>query len=82
MEDTSSFVKAMEDTSADVFLPSVRCARSSDLATFEYAPRSWGMERERGHSGIVKKCQALRSLRTLSFLSSRFSSSLAISKAN
>ena len=25
----------MEDTSADVFLPSARCARSSDFATFE-----------------------------------------------
>ena len=40
MEDKSFFAKAMEDTSADVFLPSARCARSSDFAAFGHAPAS------------------------------------------
>jgi len=34
----SSFAKPMEDTSADVFLPSARFARFSDFATFGHEP--------------------------------------------
>ena len=31
MEDTSSFANPMEDTPADVFLPSARCARAPQI---------------------------------------------------